>query len=69
MAFGAGVGVGMGFSNCQHDFMYPDLHHGQLKKVILDYFSHGCLILNSITVHNNETVKTFHDDLVGVGPV
>ena len=33
LAFGAGVGVGMGFSNCQHDFMYPDLHHGRLKKV------------------------------------
>ena len=33
LAFGAGVGVGMGFSNCQHDFMYPNLHRGQLKKV------------------------------------
>ena len=26
--------MGMGFSNCQHDFMYPNLHHGQLKKVM-----------------------------------
>jgi len=33
LVFGAGVGIGMGLSNCQHDFKYPDLYHGQLRKV------------------------------------
>jgi len=45
LAFGAGVGIGMGFSNCQHDFMYPGLHHGQLKKV-KTYDS--CLVLVAV---------------------
>ena len=35
VAFGAGVGLGMGYANCQHDFMQPYLFHGKVKKVRL----------------------------------
>jgi len=33
VAFGAGVGLGMGYSNCQQDFKNPGLLHGHLKRV------------------------------------
>jgi len=50
LAFGSGVGIGMGLSNCQHDFMYPNLHHGHLKKVKLSYdYTH----LQYTVVHEN----------------
>lgn len=40
----------MGLSNCQHDFMYPNLHHGHLKKVKLSYdYTH----LQYTVVHEN----------------
>ncbi|KAK7497951.1 hypothetical protein BaRGS_00010822 [Batillaria attramentaria] len=33
VAFGAGVGLGMGYANCQHDFQHPYLLHGQRIKM------------------------------------
>ena len=33
ISFGAGIGIGMGYANCQHDFATPQLMYGQLKKV------------------------------------
>ena len=33
MAFGAGLGLGMAYSNCQHDFMNPNYFHGRIVKV------------------------------------
>ncbi|CAH1239865.1 MICOS complex subunit Mic10-like [Branchiostoma lanceolatum] len=34
VAFGTGVGLGMGYSNCQHDFRSPNLLHGTFVKKI-----------------------------------
>uniref|UniRef100_A0A3B5AI13 MICOS complex subunit MIC10 n=1 Tax=Stegastes partitus TaxID=144197 RepID=A0A3B5AI13_9TELE len=33
LAFGSGLGVGMGYTNCQHDFRSPYLIHGRVVKV------------------------------------
>ena len=35
LAFGTGVGLGMGYSNCQNDFQQPYLIHGKRIKVIV----------------------------------
>ncbi|KAK2163620.1 hypothetical protein LSH36_76g02000 [Paralvinella palmiformis] len=32
VAFGAGLGLGMAYSNCQHDFMNPNYFHGRIVK-------------------------------------
>jgi len=32
VAFGAGTGFGMAYSNCQNDFRSPHLFHGQIKE-------------------------------------
>ena len=63
LAFGAGVGIGMGFSNCQHDFMYPDLHHGHLKKVTFycDWFIDNCVSADWWKLNNNNNNVTVPD--------
>ncbi|KAL8578307.1 MICOS complex subunit MIC10 [Nucella lapillus] len=33
VAFGAGVGLGMGYANCQHDFQNPFFQSGHKVKV------------------------------------
>uniref|UniRef100_A0A3P8T8X2 MICOS complex subunit MIC10 n=1 Tax=Amphiprion percula TaxID=161767 RepID=A0A3P8T8X2_AMPPE len=33
VAFGSGLGVGMGYTNCQNDFRLPYLIHGRMVKV------------------------------------
>ncbi|KAK6177127.1 MICOS complex subunit Mic10 [Patella vulgata] len=33
VAFGAGIGLGMAYANCQHDFQNPFLLHGKKVKV------------------------------------
>jgi len=33
VTLGGGIGFGMGYANCQHDFNSPYILHGTLKKV------------------------------------
>ncbi|XP_029989261.1 MICOS complex subunit Mic10 [Sphaeramia orbicularis] len=32
VAFSSGLGLGMGYANCQHDFRSPHLIHGRMIK-------------------------------------
>ncbi|XP_071500097.1 MICOS complex subunit Mic10-like [Diadema antillarum] len=36
IAFGSGIGLGMGYANCQHDFRDPFKLHGKIVKVLPD---------------------------------
>ncbi|ESO03458.1 hypothetical protein HELRODRAFT_138688, partial [Helobdella robusta] len=29
VVFGSGIGIGIGYANCQHDFIHPNLVHGR----------------------------------------
>jgi inner membrane organizing system protein 1 len=33
LVFGIGMGLGMGYANCQYDFNHPEFLHGKLKKI------------------------------------
>jgi len=31
--FGTGVGLGMGYANCEHEFRNKEVYHGKLRKI------------------------------------
>jgi inner membrane organizing system protein 1 len=39
VAFGTGIGLGMGYSNCQNDFQQPNILHGKRIKVHVYYMN------------------------------
>ena len=59
MAFGAGVGVGSAFSNCQHEFKNENIFHGQIKPVS-KYVS-----ITQVTVHIVENRANLGDSESG----
>lgn len=52
VSLGSGLGLGMGYANCQHDFRSPYLIHGRMVKVRTAAKMYCLLeVLDTVTQH------------------
>ena len=63
VAFGTGIGLGMGYSNCQNDFQQPNILHGKRIKVHV-YYMLLTLIFHNISKRRLTLQTYMYDALI-----